>query len=152
MKQQDDSPARKKIHQVQFVMHGDAEQIQQMISKIKNTYDANDLVSSLAIEIWRLEKRIEKVQDIILKETDANASSVLDQLQRIKDIFKRQEIEVHDHVGENYNDGMSLRNLHTDIVDYVPSGEMRIIETVKPSVYFKGQIISHGEVIVAKGK
>ena len=99
-----------------------------------------------------MEKRIEKVQDVILKETDSNSSSVLDQLQRIKDIFKRQEIEVHDHVGEKYNDGMSLKPLHIDVVDYIPTGEMKIIETVKPSVYFKGQIISHGEVIVARGK
>jgi len=134
------------------IISGDPEQIKKFIAQHKNTYDANELVSSLAIEIWRLEKRIEKMRDIIMKETDKNSNSVLDQLQRVKDIFKRQEIEVHDHTDEGYNDGMSVKALHVEEVSSLPTGEMKIIETVKPSVYFKGQIISHGEVIVGKGK
>jgi len=92
------------------------------------------------------------MRDVILQETDKNSNSVLDQLQRVRDIFMRQEIEVHDHTNEAYNDGMSVKALHIEEVDNLPTGELRIIETVKPSVYFKGQIISHGEVIVAKGK
>lgn len=135
-----------------LVILGAPEQIKKFIAQHKNTYDANELVSSLAIEIWRLEKRIEKIRDLIMQKTDKNTNSVLDQLQRVKDIFKRQEIEVHDHMDEGYNDGMSVKALHVEVVDNLPSGEMRIIETVKPSVYFKGQIISHGEVIVGKGK
>ena len=134
------------------IISADPEQIKKFIAQHKNTYDANELVSSLAIEIWRLEKRIEKMRDIIMKETDKNSNSVLDQLQRVKDIFKRQEIEVHDHTDEGYNDGMSVKALHVEEVSSLPTGEMKIIETVKPSVYFKGQIISHGEVIVGKGK
>lgn len=135
-----------------LVIFGDPEQIKKFMSQNKNTYDANELVSSLAIEIWRLEKRIDKIKDLIMQETDKNSNSVLDQLQRVKDIFKRQEIEVHDHTGEGYNDGMSVNPLHIEEVDSLLAGEMKIIETVKPSVYFKGQIISHGEVIVGKGK
>lgn len=135
-----------------LVIFGDPEQIKKLIAQHKDTFDANELVSSLAIEIWRLEKRIEKVKDLIIKETDKNSNSVMDQMQRVKDIFKKQEIEVHDHTGEGYNDGMSLKALHIEEVNDLISGEMKIIETVKPSVYFKGKIISDGEVIVGKGK
>ena len=31
-------------------------------------------------------------------------------------------------------------------------GKMQVIETVKPSIYFKGQVVFHGEVIVGKAK
>jgi len=47
---------------------------------------------------------------------------------------------------------MSIKALHFENVLDLPPGEMKIIETIKPSVYFKGQIIYHGEVIVGKGK
>lgn len=142
----------KKIKGTPLVIFGDPEQIKKLIAEHKNAFDANELVSSLAIEIWRLEKRLDKVRDLIIKDTDQNSYSVIDQMQRVKDIFKKQEIEVHDHNGESYNDGMSIKALHIEETDKLPSGELKVLETVKPSVYFKGQVISHGEVIVGKGK
>lgn len=141
-----------KFRDVPLVIFGDPDQIKKFMSQHKNTYDANELVSSLAIEIWRLEKRFDKVKDVIQKESESNTHSILDQLQRVRDIFTKQDIEVRDHTGDNYNDGMSLKALHIEETDQLPCGEMRVLETVKPSVYFKGQIIAHGEVIVGKGK
>jgi len=68
---------------------GEPEQIKRLLSQHKNTFDANELISTLAIEIWRLEKRIEKIKDLIIGATEENSNSVLDQLQRLKDILKR---------------------------------------------------------------
>lgn len=116
-----------------------------------NAFDASeltfsmDLISSLAIELWRLEKRIDKAKSSI-------DSSITDQIQRIKDIFRKQEIEICEHTGADYNDGMSIKALHFEEVDNVPVGKMKVIETVKPSIYFKEKIISHGEVLVGKSK
>ncbi len=104
-----------------------------------------DLITSLSIELWRLEKRIEKVKST----TDA---SILDQFQRIKDVLGKQEIEICEHTGADYNDGMSVKVLHVDQVDNLSPGSMKITETVKPSIYYRGQVISHGEVIVCKSK
>ena len=123
----------------------------------KNTYDATDLVnnieliSSMAIEIWRLEKRIEKSKERCKGEGEASIA-ISDQVQRIKDIFVKQEIEIKEHTGEVYNDGLSLNVLHFDEIETIPEGIERIIETVKPSVYYKGKIIHNGEVIVGKHK
>jgi len=152
MLNKNDAGFRKHKKMPLVVISGDPEHIKQFIEQHKNTFNANELVSSLAIEIWRLEKRVDKIKNVIETASGENSNSVLDQLQRIEDIFKRQEIEVHDHTGEAYSDGMSVKALHIEEVDSLMSGEMRIIETVKPSVYLKGQIISHGEVIVGKGK
>jgi len=121
-----------------------------LISK-ENARDASEfvlsmnLISSLAIELWRLEKRIDKAKNTI-------DNSITDQFQRIKDVLAKQDIEVCEHTGNEYNDGMSIKVLHVDEVDNMPPGKMKIIETVKPSVYYKGQVISHGEVIVGKSK
>lgn len=126
-----------------------------------NAYDASEiselklsmeLIPSLAIEIWRLEKRIEKEKDIILQHSNKGSISILDQMQRVKDIFKKQEIELREHTGDTYNDGMSVKALQIEEVDNLPKGKMQVTETVKPSVYFKGKVISHGEVIVGKSK
>ena len=111
-----------------------------------------DFVSSLAIEIWRLEKRFEKAKGDMTKGEKSGIASIGDQIQRIKDIFKKQEIEICEHTGTAYNDGLSLKVLHIEEIDGLPEGKMQIIETIKPSVYLKGKVIFLGEVIVGKAK
>ena len=111
-----------------------------------------DFISSLAIEIWRLEKRFEKAKGDMPKDEKSWIISIGDQLQRIKDVFKKQEVEVCEHTGEAYNDGLSLKVLHIEEIDGLPEGKMQIIDTIKPSVYLKGKVIFLGEVIVGKSK
>jgi len=111
-----------------------------------------DFVSSLAIEIWRLEKRVQREKEDMAKGENSGFTSIVDQMQRIKDVFKKQEIEICEHTGENYNDGLSLKVLHVEEMDGIPIGKMQIIETIKPSVYLKGKVIFLGEVIVGKAK
>lgn len=111
-----------------------------------------DFISSLAIEIWRLEKRFEKVKDDMTKGEKSGIISIVDQIQRIKDVLKKQEVEICEHTGTAYNDGLSLKVLHIEEIDGLPEGKMQIIETIKPSVYLKGKVIFLGEVIVGKAK
>jgi len=111
-----------------------------------------DFISSLAIEIWRLEKRIEKVKGDMTKGEKSGIASISDQIQRVKDVLKKQEVEICEHTGTIYNDGLSLKVLHIEEIDGLPEGKMQIIETIKPSVYLKGKVIFLGEVIVGKSK
>jgi len=111
-----------------------------------------DFVSSLAIEIWRLEKRVQREKEDMIKGENSGFTLIVDQMQRIKDVFKKQEIEICEHAGETYNDGLSLKVLHVEEMDGIPLGKMQIIETIKPSVYLKGKVIFPGEVIVGKAK
>ncbi len=110
------------------------------------------MISAVAIEMWRLEKRLSKIKDTIREKVGSEADAVYDQLQRIRDCLGKYEIEIKEYTGESYNDGLSLRALHVETDENLPRGTMMIIETVKPSVYLKGNIISHGEVVVAKSK
>lgn len=111
-----------------------------------------DFISSLAIEIWRLEKRCEKAKGDMTKGEKSKNASIGDQIQRIKDVFIKHEIEICEHTGAAYNDGLSLKVLHIEEIDGLPEGKMQIIETIKPSVYLKGKVIFLGEVIVGKSK
>ena len=111
-----------------------------------------DFISLLAIEIWRLEKRFEKVKGDMTKGEKSGIVSIGDQIQRIKDVLKKQELEICEHTGTVYNDGLSLKVLHIEEIDGLPEGKMQIIETIKPSVYLKGKVIFLGEVIVGKSK
>ena len=68
------------------------------------------------------------------------------------DFLIKHEVDIREYTGESYNDGLSLKAIHFETDENLPKGMMRIIETVKPSVYLKGSIILHGEVVVAKSK
>jgi hypothetical protein len=117
----------------------------------KETYDVSDLVSSLATEVWRLQKRLSKCKDFLPKDNQ-DINSFIGQMQRVEDIFKKQEIEIRDHTGDEYTGGSSFKVIHIEEIEDLAGPAMRVIETVKPSIYFKGQIILNGEVIVGKSR
>lgn len=121
------------------------------LSKETDLNDCEVFISSLAIEIWRLKKRIQKV---VIEAGEKEESNMLqpisEQIERFDDILQKHNIEVIEHSGEKYNEGQSLKVLHIEEVDNLPVGEMKIIATIKPSVYLNGKIIFHGEVIVGK--
>jgi hypothetical protein len=124
----------------------------------ENAYEATemssaiDLVSSFATEIWRLEKRLNNIKETMLQGNQVDLDSLFDQVQRIKDVFHKEEVEIKDFLSGNYSDGMSVNVLHFEEDKNLPKGTMRIVETVRPTIMFKGQVISHGEVIVAKSQ
>lgn len=112
--------------------------------------DLKEFISSFATEVWRLEKRV--IQSKSTSRDGEESSLLQEQLQRIKDVLTKQEIEIQESTGTTYNDGMSLKVLHVEEVDGLPKGAMQIVETVKPTIYFKGEVICHGEIIVGKSK
>ena len=123
------------------------------LSKETNLNDCEVFISSLAIEIWRLKKRIQKVVIEAGEKEESNMlQPIAEQIERFDDILQKHNIEVIEHSGEKYNEGQSLRVLHIKDDDNLPAGEMKIIATIKPSVYLNEKIIFHGEVIVGKAK
>jgi hypothetical protein len=112
-----------------------------------------DFISSLSIELWRLKKRIQNMKtDNEEKQEIDNFSPITDQLQRLDDVLKKYEIEICDHTGENYNDGKALKVLHIEEVENIPNGRMKVIETIKPTIYLNGKVIFFGQVIIGKSK
>lgn len=115
----------------------------------ENDSEYQDFVVEMAIEFWRLEKRFGKAGSFLSAE---ERQLFADQMQRMRRVLEKFEIEIHDPKGEIYTDGRSLKAIYIEEVSDFPAGECRIIETVKPCVCYKGCVIFSGEVIVGQGK
>ena len=103
------------------------------------------VLGPLAVELWRLERRLSKLQDL---QNNSNGKSVLDQMQRIRDVLESAKVEIRDHTGQIYTDGASLKVLTFEESAEIPPLEMRVLETVKPTILWLGHVVEHGEVIV----
>ncbi len=68
----------------------------------------------------------------------------------MKDIFSREGIVVKDYATESYNEGISLKVLNFEEDPTLPPGMLKIVETVRPTIFYKDKVIFHGEVVVAK--
>ena len=115
----------------------------------KNDKEEQNLVCNLIIEIWRLKNKMKRIESKLEKN---DGKLIMEQIERIEDILKRDGFEIIDYAGENYNNGMAdIRVLAFEDNPNNPRGYMRIKDVIKPAIYYKGKPISKGEVIVEKG-
>jgi hypothetical protein len=62
------------------------------------------------------------------------------------DFIHQGDLEIKDHTGEIYDGGMRIKVIAFQKMDGL--SRERIIETIKPTIYFKGKLLQLGEVIV----
>ena len=99
------------------------------------------LVGEIGTIIWRLQKRATAEID-----PSEKIRRVSRDIESANDILCQGDIEIKDHTGQIYDGGMRLR-----VIAFQPlSGLARdkIIDTIKPTIFFKGKMIRMGEVIV----
>lgn len=109
-----------------------------------NSFELLKLVADVATGLWRL--HVQLVCD------GAGASEETQQIQRsvesILDTIAQADVEVRDHTGELVPSG-GIYSLNVLAYEPTPSfASERVIETIKPSVYFKGRVIQMGQVII----
>ncbi len=105
------------------------------------------LTISFCVEMWRLEKRLKKLKE---EQPSVDLSAFFDQMERIKDLFIREGIVVKDYLEQGYKEGISLRVLHFEDDPTLPAGYAKIVETIRPTIFYNEKVIFHGEVVVAK--
>jgi hypothetical protein len=69
-------------------------------------------------------------------------------LESVWDALIQAGVDIQDHTDKPFDPGMSLK-----VISYQPMpglGRERVIETIKPTIYFKGKMIQMGEVIVGR--
>lgn len=105
--------------------------------------EAKDLIEH-AVEIWRLEQKINKILSILpenQKETFVNI------LKKLKRYLEKNDIEILDYTNQKFNDG---RNLEILSVEKNPKiSESTIKETKEPTIMCKGQVVRRGKVIIS---
>ncbi len=103
-----------------------------------------EFLAEVSIGAWRLKK---KMTDPKTGEPLNEMSRAYRHLESIITTIEREGIEIQDHDGQPFDAGLSLK-----VLTYQPLPNIDkefIYDTIKPSVYLKGERILMGEVIVA---
>ena len=100
--------------------------------------------SSLAVEVWRLERKLSNIQCILGND---NTKSLFTSLDKIKLFLEKNKIEVTDFTGQKYDDGLNV-----DVLSFLKGqgGGPTIIETIEPMIKYDGRIVKRAKVIVEK--
>jgi hypothetical protein len=103
------------------------------------------LLRDVGVGLWRLrQKMVEPGTDRPLEEM----RRVYRHCQSVWDALSEAGVEIQDHTGAPFDSGLAL-----SVLAFQPTPGLereRIIETVKPSVYYKKKRIQMGEVIVGR--
>ena len=104
--------------------------------------DANSLVE-LAIEVWRLKKRLEKAE---AKMTEDQVKALQNSYSKLLRYLDKNDIGITDYSDQKYNEGMNLDVL---AVEKDKSLKQPVIkETHEPAVTLKGKLIRKAKVIL----
>jgi len=99
------------------------------------------LTTEIGTTLWRLQRRLKaegEAADIIRRSSR--------DLESISDSLSQSNIEIRDHTGEKYDDGMVLKVIAFQPVPGLH--QQQVLETIKPTIYYKNTLIQTGQVIV----
>lgn len=97
----------------------------------------------LAIEVWRIEKRLAKAAESL---TDDQNKAFENSTTKLRRILDKNDITFADYTGQKYNDGLNLDILSMDKDPSIT--ESVIKETHEPAVLHKGKVVKKAKVVV----
>lgn len=113
---------------------------------LEASMEAKDLID-LAIEIWRIDQRLNKATERMNENT---RKAIENSMLKIKKFIGRYDLEVRDYTGQKYNTGLSA----IDIISVEKNKKIKediVKETIEPSILIKGQIVRKAKVILLSG-
>lgn len=105
---------------------------------------AKDIVEH-AIDLWRMEQRLDKVSASIGEE---DLAFLTRSIQKLKRYLDKNDIEVVDHTNQEFNDGVNV-----DVLLFEEKSDMTkptITETKEPTILCRNQVVHKGQVIVSR--
>ena len=103
-------------------------------------------VIDVAIEVWRLQDRVNRLQTAAGRK-DASIAFSIDKIQHV---LRQIGIETREYTGQTYNEGMSLDVLTFDYPAEEKPINRIVQETVSPAIFFDGTLHKMAQVIVGK--
>jgi hypothetical protein len=101
-------------------------------------------IADVATNAWRVK----------IKMTDKASGDVREDMKRIYrhieamfESFQEMGLEIKDHTGELFDYGLPLKVITSQATKGIT--QERVIETLKPSIYWQQQMIQMGEVVIA---
>lgn len=107
---------------------------------------SESLLAKIGTELWRLKLKLEKMVRPGTGEMIDEARRAYRHLQASWEALTDAGIEIQDHTGQPYNAGLSLKTIAYQPVASISSET--VIETIKPTIYYRQEPIQQGEVIV----
>ncbi len=101
-------------------------------------------ILELAVEVWRLEIRLAKAEQLPENYSKAATHSV----SKFKRYLSKHDIEIIDYTGQKFNDGLNVEVLNYENDPSVT--EPYIKETFEPSLMVRGELVKRAKVIVVK--
>ena len=105
--------------------------------------EKKQFLSDIATGLWRLRQKMLKPGT---NQPLEEMSRAYRHLEAIWDTIAQAGIDIKDHTGDLFDSGMSIK-----VIAFQPTTGLtreKIIETIKPSVYYNEKYIQMGEVIV----
>ena len=99
------------------------------------------LTSEIGTTVWRLQRRLTASADV-----PDTIKRITRDLESVCDTLTQEGVEIKDHTGEKYDGGMAL-----NVIAFQPTPGItreQIIETIKPTIYHKNELVQMGQVIV----
>jgi hypothetical protein len=93
--------------------------------------------------LWRIRNRLREVEN-----APKEIRSAVRFLESTWDSLTQSGVSIQDHTGEIITGGEALR-----IIAFEPSSRVscdQVIETIKPTIYYRGKMVQMGEVIVGQ--
>lgn len=109
---------------------------------IELSLGVNDIVD-LAVEIWRIEQRINKSASSL---PENQLKGLENSIQKLKRYIEKYDIEIIDYKNTKYNDGLNLDILSVE--KDATLSEPMVKETVEPTIMCKGQVVRKAKIIL----
>ena len=98
-----------------------------------------EFIKDIATAVWRIEKRMEFISD------HNKVSRVSNALNMLKDILKRQKIQIEDYTGEKW--GSPYNGMPFEEVGGDRTGNIIMVE---PRIFYDGKILQKGKLVIKK--
>lgn len=110
-------------------------------TKSKTEEELLDMAADVGTLVWRIQHRLDATEEL-----SKPLQKLSRDVKRTWDTLTQGGIEIKDHTGGDYEGGMALRVITSQPVSGL--NRRQIIETLKPTIYYKDKIIQMGEVVV----
>jgi len=131
----------KKIDEMYSKIHNDIN-FAVVPNSIKLSPGTDDFIQ-FAIEVWRIEQRIIKIQNIL---PENQKKGIENSTKKLKRYFEKYDIEIIDYTNQKFNDGLNLDVLSFERKPNVT--EPIIKETIEPTIMYRGQVVRKAKIIV----
>ena len=104
-----------------------------------------EILLSMAVDVgtlvWRIQRKLSDISDL-----PASLRRISRDLESTWYALAQSGVEIKDHNNQEYHPGMALRVITSQPVASLK--RQQVIETLKPTIYYKDKILQMGEVIV----